>query len=120
MLRMDNKSTISLIKNPMHHDWSKLIDTRFHLIREYAHDSLIEVKFIRTDEQLGDGKLHSKWLGPYHVIDTAPHGAITIQDDDGNTYKLNGQRLKLFLDHNRALDEEIDVIDLVNHAYISN
>jgi len=38
----------------MHHDWSKHIDTRFHLIREYAHDSLIEVKFIRTDEQLGD------------------------------------------------------------------
>ena len=68
----------------------------------------------------GHRKLRSKWLGPYHVIDTTPHGAITIQDDNGNTFKVNGQRLKLFLDHNKALDEEIDVIDLVDHAYISN
>ena len=62
---------------------------------------------------------HGK-LGPYHVIDTAPHGAITIQDDDGNTYKVNGQRLKHFLDHNKALDEEMDMIDLVGHVFISN
>ena len=62
----------------------------------------------------GHGKLRSKWQGPYHVIDTSSHGAITIQDDDGNAYKVNGQWLKLFLDHNKALDEEIDVIDLVD------
>ena len=45
---------------------------------------------------------------------------MKIQDDDGNTYKVNGQRLKLFLDHNRALEEEIDVIDLVDRTRISN
>ena len=66
----------------------------------------------------GHGKLRSKWLGPYLVIDTSSHGAITIQDDDGNTYKANGHRLKLFLDHNKALDEEIDVINIVDHAYM--
>ena len=64
----------------------------------------------------GHGKLRSKWQGPYQVIDTSSHGAITIQDDDGNAYMVNGQRLKLFLDHNKALDEEIDVIDLVDHV----
>jgi hypothetical protein len=68
----------------------------------------------------GYRKLRSKWLGPYHVIDTSPHGAITIKEDDGNAFKVNGQQLKLFLDHNRALDEEIDVIDFVDHAYQSN
>ena len=68
----------------------------------------------------GHGKLRSKWQGPYHVIDTSPHGAIMIQDDDGNANKVNGQRLKLFLDHNKALDEEIDMIDLVDHVFISN
>ena len=67
----------------------------------------------------GHRKLHSKWQGPYHVIDTSPRGAITIQDDDGNAYKVNSQRLKLFLDHNKALDEEIDMINLVDHALIS-
>ena len=59
-------------------------------------------------------------LGPYHVIDTSPHGVITIHDDDSNTYKVMGQHLKLFLDHNRTLDEEIDMIYLVDHAYMSN
>ena len=54
MLRVDNKSTISLIKNPVHHDRSKHIDTRFHLIREYVQAGQIGVEFIRTDEQLGD------------------------------------------------------------------
>ncbi|WVZ61915.1 hypothetical protein U9M48_011722 [Paspalum notatum var. saurae] len=54
MLRVDNKSAISLIKNPVHHDRSKHIDIRFHLIREYAHSGQIEVKFISTQEQLGD------------------------------------------------------------------
>jgi len=60
------------------------------------------------------GSLRSKWLGPYRVIDTSSHGDITIQDDDGNTLKANGQRLKLFLYHHKALDEELDVIDLVD------
>jgi hypothetical protein len=31
VLRIDNKSTISLVKNPVHHDRSKHIDVRFHL-----------------------------------------------------------------------------------------
>ena len=66
----------------------------------------------------GYEKLRSKWLGPYHIINTSSHGAITIQDDNSNIFKVNGQRLKLFLDHNKALDEEIDVINLVDHVFI--
>ena len=54
VLLVDNKSTISLIKNHVHHDRSKHIDTRFHLIREYVQAGQIGVEFIRTDEQLGD------------------------------------------------------------------
>ena len=66
----------------------------------------------------GHGKIQSKWKGPYHIIGTSPNGAITIQDDDGNAFKVNGQRLKLFLDHHKALDEVIDVIDLVDPVLI--
>ena len=68
----------------------------------------------------GHWKLCSKWLGPYHITNTSTHGTIMIQDDDGNAFKVNGQCLKLFLDHNKALDEEIDVIDLVDRARITN
>ena len=46
----------------------------------------------------GAGKLQSKWKGPYTIINTSSHGAITIQDDEGNTFKVNGQRLKVFLE----------------------
>jgi hypothetical protein len=53
-IRIDNKSAISLIKNPVHHDRSKHIDVRFHFLRECAHDRLIEVNFIKTEGQLGD------------------------------------------------------------------
>ena len=53
LLKMDKKSTISLIKNLVHHDRSKHIDTGFHLIREFAHNGQIDVEFIITDEQLG-------------------------------------------------------------------
>jgi len=65
-------------------------------------------------------KLCSKWLGPYRVVNVSSHGAITIQDDDGNTYKVNGHRLKLFLDHNKAIGEEIDVIDNVDRNNMLN
>jgi hypothetical protein len=54
VLRIDNKSTISLVKNPVHHDRSKHIDVRFHLIREYENSGQIVVEFIRTEEQLAD------------------------------------------------------------------
>jgi hypothetical protein len=36
--------------------------------------------------------------GPFTVIEVAPHGAMTIQNDEGETFKVNGQRLKVFLE----------------------
>ena len=54
VLRVDNKSAISLIKNPVHHDRTKHIDIMYHYIRECPERGLIEVQFIRTAEQLGD------------------------------------------------------------------
>jgi hypothetical protein len=44
----------------------------------------------------GEGKLRSKWKGPYTIINASSHRAITLQDDDGEYFKVNGQRLKLF------------------------
>jgi hypothetical protein len=50
VLRADNKSAISLIKNLVLNDRSKHIDTRYHLIRDYEANGQIKVQFIRTDE----------------------------------------------------------------------
>ena len=59
------------------------------------------------------GKLRSKWQGPYTVINTSPQGVITIQEDDGNIFRVNGQRLKVFLEPSYNINLEIDRIDLI-------
>jgi hypothetical protein len=59
----------------------------------------------------GHGKLRSKWEGPFKVIETSSHGTITIQDDEGNTFKVNGQCLKVFLEPQNL--EEINLIEFL-------
>jgi hypothetical protein len=54
VLRVDNKSAISLMKNPVLNDRSRHIDKSFHLIREHEANCQIGVQFIGTNEQLGD------------------------------------------------------------------
>ena len=60
-LKVDNKSAIALMKNPVHHDRSKHIDVKFHFIRECCDRKLIDVEFVGTELQLGD--LLTKALG---------------------------------------------------------
>ena len=66
----------------------------------------------------GHGKLRSKWEGPFLVLNAADHGAITLQDDDGNVVKANGQRLKISLKPEIPELEKIDVYELseLEHA----
>jgi hypothetical protein len=54
MLKVDNKLAISLIRNPVHHDKSKHVDVKFHVLREYENTGQIQVEFIKTEEQLAD------------------------------------------------------------------
>jgi hypothetical protein len=61
----------------------------------------------------GHGKLHSKWEGPYLVQHAIDHGVVTLQCDDGDTFKANGQRLKLLLEPNPQYFEEVDVLDFL-------
>jgi hypothetical protein len=41
------------------------------------------------------------------------HGRVTLQCDDGDTFKVNGQRLKLFIEPNPQDFEEVDVLDFL-------
>jgi hypothetical protein len=50
------------------------------------------------------GKLWSKWEGPYKLISISSHGAVTLQNDEGMIFKVNGQCLKVF--HDTQLPEE--------------
>ena len=68
------------------------------------HDKRIKQKEFKPGDKVllfnsrvklfGHGKLRSKWEGPYTVVNVASHGAITLQDDKGKTFKVNGHHLK--------------------------
>ena len=69
--------------------------------------------FISKVKLFGEGKLWSKWKGLYTIINMPSHGTITIQDDEGNAFKINGQQLKVFLEPLYNPKEKIDVIKLI-------
>ena len=52
------------------------------------------------------------------MLNATDHGAITLQDDDGNIFKADGQRLKIFLEPEIPELEEVDVYELseLEHA----
>jgi len=60
----------------------------------------------------GQGKLRSKWEGPFTVVSTSSHGAITLQNDEGTLFKVNGQRLNIFLEPDKS-HEELDVVQFL-------
>jgi hypothetical protein len=74
------------------------------------HDKRIKIKQFKPGDKVllfnyhvhlfGHGKLPSKWKGPYLVLHATDHGAVTLQCDDGDTFKANGQLLKLLLEPN--------------------
>ncbi|XP_039840969.1 uncharacterized mitochondrial protein AtMg00810-like [Panicum virgatum] len=53
-INIDNQSTVQLSKNPVFHDRSKHIDTRFQFIRECIEEGRVCVASIGTTEQLAD------------------------------------------------------------------
>ena len=54
------------------------------------------------------------------IVNTSSHGAITIQDAEGNAFKVNGQPLKVFLEPSYSPKEKIDVIKLIAFNKFSN
>ena len=52
------------------------------------------------------------------MLNATDHGAITLQDDDGNIFKADGQRLKIFLEPKIPELKEVDVYELseLEHA----
>jgi hypothetical protein len=53
-LMVDNQPAIALAKNPVLHDRSKHIDTRFHFIRDCVDGGQIVLEFVETGRQLAD------------------------------------------------------------------
>ena len=50
----DNQGAIALIENPVHHQRTKHIDIRYHLIREQVINDCIDVEYLQTDLMVAD------------------------------------------------------------------
>ena len=82
------------------------------------HDQRILRKEFREGDQvllfnsrlrLFPEKLKSKWSGPYTVIASTTFGTVTLKSDDGEEFKVNGQRLK----HYQSREERKEELQLV-------
>ena len=59
--------------------------------------------------RLFPGKLKSRWSGPFVVNQVFPHGAVEITHKEKGTFKVNGQKLKLYLGGDQHISEKEDV-----------
>ena len=53
-LMVDNQPAIALAKNPIHHDWSKHLNVKFHFLRDCVDGGQIVIEFVETSWQLAD------------------------------------------------------------------
>ncbi|XP_021719446.1 uncharacterized protein LOC110687132 [Chenopodium quinoa] len=60
--------------------------------------------------KLFPGKLKSRWSGPFTVKKVFPYGPIEISNDNGEPFKVNGQRLKAYFDN--FVNEKAKVVHL--------
>ncbi|KAJ4719135.1 Retrovirus-related Pol polyprotein from transposon TNT 1-94 [Melia azedarach] len=51
---VDNKSAMALAKNPVFHDRSKHIDTRYHYIRECITRNDVHMEYVKSQDQIAD------------------------------------------------------------------
>ena len=60
--------------------------------------------------KLFPGKLKSRWTGPFEVTQVFPSRAIEIKNQDRASFKVNGQRLKVYI--NDSYDACLTIIEL--------
>ncbi|XP_050369085.1 uncharacterized protein LOC126787211 [Argentina anserina] len=72
------------------------------------HDQRIKTKHLEVGKlvllfnsklKLFPGKLRSRWIGPFKLVEVFSHGAVTLKNlRDGSTFKVNGHRVKPYLE----------------------
>ena len=93
-------------KTKMFHD--KMIKSRSFVVGQ-------KVLLFNSRLRLFPGKLRSRWSGPFVILNVFAHGAVEVQNlKNGNTFKVNGHRLKPFYEPAEVRDvEEVQLRDPV-------
>ncbi|KAK1423916.1 hypothetical protein QVD17_19227 [Tagetes erecta] len=61
--------------------------------------------------RLFPGKLKSRWTGPHVVTNVFPYGTVEIENNEGQRFKVNGHRLKIYIE-GKPEEREGETIDL--------
>lgn len=85
------------------------------------HDQLVNQKNFTKRQRvllydsklhLFPGKLKSRWTGPFIIHEVHPNGVVEVFNPKGNqTFKVNGHRLKPFIEPYNADKEEINLLE---------
>ncbi|KAK2402969.1 hypothetical protein QL285_052449 [Trifolium repens] len=110
-LRMEayENSRIYKEKTKMYHD--KMLRKKEFLIGQkvFLYNSCL--KFM-------PGKLRSRWIGPFVVVNVFPHGVVEIKSEVTNkAFKVNGHRLKHF--YEGAQEDLVEEIHLQEAIYLN-
>ena len=54
LIRSDNQSAISLLRNPVFHKRTKHIDVRYHFARDLLTSQIIDIDYVNTTDQIAD------------------------------------------------------------------
>ncbi|XP_021716892.1 uncharacterized protein LOC110684766 [Chenopodium quinoa] len=66
-----------------------------HLPVELEYNAFWTIKELTMDSKVA-GKLKSRWLGPFTVTKVNKFGSVELVNNEGEEFKVNGQRLKVY------------------------
>ncbi|XP_015170121.1 KRAB-A domain-containing protein 2-like [Solanum tuberosum] len=93
-VELDHKSLWALKK--LNLSWSETANLRLDQINE-MHEFRLRAYERSALLRLFPGKLRSKWTGPFKVTQVFQSGAIELENDRGERFKANGQRIIAYL-----------------------
>ncbi|XP_021985913.1 uncharacterized protein LOC110882111 [Helianthus annuus] len=86
----------------------RLHDKRLREHKDFRVGDLVLLYSSRL--RLFPGKLRSRWTGPYTIKEVFPYGAVIIKNLSGETFKVNGHRLKRYI--NGPVDPVEEILEL--------
>ncbi|CAM9000219.1 unnamed protein product [Rhodiola kirilowii] len=91
---------------------AKMYHDKYILRRSYELGQ--KVLLFSSRLRLMPGKLRSRWTGPYIVVKVYNHGALELRGPEGGeSFKVNGQRVKPYYDGFEATTEDVELAEPV-------